>query len=344
MEQLSRYHVSAPNCFTLVRYIFAFCIFCNHLCFTTGNEIFLINGGVFVTGFFIISGFLTFNNYIKAPDVKLFVKKRIRRIVPAYVLAVLFCFLLGLTLTTLPSGDFLANPQTWKYLLANLCFLNYIQPTLPGVFEENVLHAINASLWTMKVEIMFYITVPVVHWLITRFGKNKVLLPVVLLSILYNVITAELYARTQLPLFSSLNHQIFGVLSFFYAPVLILLNSDWIRKYIVPLLSVSLVLHLLSHFDKNFNYVDALPYSLLLLAFVYGVKPLLSTYRWKDYSYEFYLFRFPIMQTVVFCFPQIEVWQLFLASLPISILTAYIVNSLVKTTLKAIDKRKAHVC
>ena len=28
MEQLSRYHVSAPNCFTLIRYIFAFCIFC----------------------------------------------------------------------------------------------------------------------------------------------------------------------------------------------------------------------------------------------------------------------------------------------------------------------------
>ena len=314
------------------------------MCIASGNDIFLCESPVFVWGFFVISGLLTFNSYIKTPDLRLFVGKRIRRILPAYLTVVLMGFISGLLLTTLPLNDFLHNPQTWKYLGANAVFLNYLQPTLPGVFEENVIPFVNASLWTMKVEIMFYISVPIVYWLINRFGKNKVLLPVVLLSILYNVITAELYAHTQLPLFSSLNHQIFGVLSFFYAPVLILLNSDWIRKYIVPLLSVSLVLHLLSHFDKNFNYVDALPYSLFLLAFVYGVKPLLSTYRWKDYSYEFYLFRFPIMQTVVFCFPQIEVWQLFLASLPISILTAYIVNSLVKTTLKAIDKRKVHVC
>ena len=314
------------------------------MCIASGNDIFLCESPVFVWGFFVISGLLTFNSYIKTPDLRLFVGKRIRRILPAYFTVVLMGFISGLLLTTLPLNDFLRNPQTWKYLGANAVFLNYLQPTLPGVFEGNVLPFVNASLWTMKVEIMFYVSVPIVYWLITRFGKNKVLLPVVLLSIFYNVITAELYAHTQLPLFSSLNHQIFGVLSFFYVPVLILLNSDWIRKYIVPLLSVSLVLHLLSHFDKNFNYVDALPYSLLLLAFVYGVKPLLSTYRWKDYSYEFYLFRFPIMQTVVFCFPQIEVWQLFLASLPISILTAYIVNSLVKTTLKAIDKRKAPVC
>ena len=314
------------------------------MCIASGNDIFLCESPVFVWGCFVISGLLTFNSYIKTPDLRLFVDKRIRRILPAYLTVVLMGFISGLLLTTLPLNDFLHNPQTWKYLGANAVFLNYLQPTLPGVFEENVIPFVNASLWTMKVEIMFYISVPIVYWLINRFGKNKVLLPVVLLSILYNVITAEFYAHTQLPLFSSLNHQIFGVLSFFYAPVLILLNSDWIRKYIVPLLSVSLVLHLLSHFDKNFNYVDALPYSLLLLAFVYGVKPLLSTYRWKDYSYEFYLFRFPIMQTVVFCFPQIEVWQLFLASLPISVFTAYIVNSLVKTTLKAIDKRKAHVC
>ena len=236
MPDLLSYHVSQRNCFTLIRYIFAFCIFCNHLCFTTGNPIFLVNGGFFVTGFFIISGFLTFNNYIKTPDVRVFTLKRVRRICPAYMLAVLSCFVLGMVLTTHSLGDFLSNPQTWKYLGANICFLNYLQPTLPGVFEQNVLHAMNASLWTMKVEIMFYVTVPVVHWLIRRFGKNKVLLVIVSLSILYNVVTAELYAYTGNPLFSSLNHQIFGVLSFFYAPVLILVNREWITKHLRPLL------------------------------------------------------------------------------------------------------------
>ena len=330
MPDLLSYHVSQRNCFTLIRYIFAFCIFCNHLCFTTGNPIFLVNGGFFVTGFFIISGFLTFNNYIKTPDVRVFALKRVRRICPAYMLAVLSCFVLGMVLTTHSLGDFLSNPQKWKYLGANISFLNYLQPTLPGVFEQNVLHAMNASLWTMKVEIMFYVTVPVVHWLIRRFGKNKVLLVIVSLSILYNVVTAELYAYTGNPLFSSLNHQIFGVLSFFYAPVLILVNREWITKHLRPLFAMSLLLHLLSHWYQRFGYVDALPYSLLLLAFAYGMKPLLSTFKWKDYSYEFYLFRFPIMQVVVYLYPHIQIWQLFLISLPISILVAFAVNKLVK--------------
>ena len=62
------------------------------MCIASGNDIFLCESTVFVWGFFVISGLLTFNSYIKTPDLRLFVGKRIRRILPAYLTFVLMVF------------------------------------------------------------------------------------------------------------------------------------------------------------------------------------------------------------------------------------------------------------
>ena len=323
MEQLSRYHVSAPNCFTLVRYIFAFCIFCNHLCIASGNDIFLCESPVFVWGFFVISGLLTFNSYIKTPDLRLFVGKRIRRILPAYLTVVLMGFISGLLLTTLSLNDFLRNPQTWKYLGANAVFLNYLQPTLPGVFEGNVLPFVNASLWTMKVEIMFYISVPIVYWLINRFGRNKVVISIVLLSILYDVLTAELYNYTGNPVYAKLNHQVFGMFAYFYMPVLLLFNKEKIRKYIIPLLVLSIPLLLCAYSNEWAKRISPFTLSIVLVAFAYGLKKLHFSYGWKDVSYEFYLLHFPILQIFLAIFPGISLSVLFITSLTSTLVFDY---------------------
>ena len=157
--------IGADNCFTLLRYAFALAIFCNHLCYSTGRPIFLCYGGVFVQGFFVISGFLTMNSYVRKDDWRDFALRRMRRILPGYVTAVLLCFLVGIVFTTLPLSEFFSNIATWRYLCANLVFMNFLQPTLPGVFDDHAMQAINSSLWTMKIEVLFYLSVPFVTWL-----------------------------------------------------------------------------------------------------------------------------------------------------------------------------------
>jgi peptidoglycan/LPS O-acetylase OafA/YrhL len=235
-------------------------------------------------------------------------------------------FIAGLFLTSLPLSEFLHNPQTWKYLGANAVFLNYLQPTLPGVFEENVIPFVNASLWTMKVEIMFYISVPIVYWLINRFGRNKVVISIVLLSILYDVLTAELYNYTGNPVYAKLNHQVFGMFAYFYMPVLLLFNKETIRKHIIPLLVLSIPLLLCAYSNEWAKRFSPFTLSIVLVAFAYGVKKLHFSYGRKDVSYEFYLLHFPILQIFLAFFPGISLSVLFITSLTSTLVLAVALN------------------
>ena len=286
------------NCFTLLRYVFALCIFCNHLCVCTGREIFLCNGIIFVFGFFAMSGFLNFNSYRRTPSPKAFAKKRFRRIYPAYALAVVFCFLVGACFTSLPLKDFLLHKEAWRYLFFNLIFLNYQQPTLPGLFEGNAMAAVNSSLWTMKVEVLFYLSVPVVHWLTERFGHNKTLISIIIASLAYNYLTEWAYLATGNPFYSTLNHQIIGNLAVFYTPVLMLYHMEWVRRHGQMLMWCALALLVPFFFRYEFHYLLPIVLPVLVVTFAYECRWLLFTADWKDFSYEFYLFRFPVLQVL----------------------------------------------
>lgn len=113
-----------------------------------------------VKGFFAISGFLVAKSYLSSQNLVEYGEKRLRRIYPAYMTSILLGLCIGLISTTLSFSDFIQSPETIKYIIANLTFLNFIQPTLPGVFEHNFLQALNGSLWTIKVEVMLYFCIP----------------------------------------------------------------------------------------------------------------------------------------------------------------------------------------
>lgn len=334
-------YIQRENCFTFLRYLFAFCIFCNHLCFTTGNERFLCNGIIFVNGFFIISGFLTFNSFVKNPDIKTFALKRIRRILPAYFIAVVLGFFIGMALTSLDFSDFISRAETWKYLGANMLFLNHFQPTLPGVFENNAMPFINSSLWTMKIEIAFYISVPVVYALMRKFGKNKVLVMIVLFSVLYSIVTKELYEHTHKEIYNILNHQIPGELSFFYAPVLMLLNLEKVERMYKWLVPFSVVLFLVSFPLYKMYYISPLYLTVLIIFFAYKAEPYIKAYRWRDISYEFYLLRFPVLQIVVYAGFTNSLLLIAIVALTVTILAAVALHMVCRRISKVLPPRQA---
>lgn len=310
------------NCFTFLRYLFTLCIFCNHLCATMGKDVFLGHGLVFVCGFFAMSGFLNFNSYRQKPCPKIFSMKRFKRIYPAYGLTVIICLLAGASLSCLSAKEFFVQPETWKYLFFNLLFLNYQQATLPGVFEGNPMPFVNASLWTMKVEVLFYISVPIVHWLIGKFGKHKVLLSIICISLIYNYGTSIAYQQTGNQLFYTLNHQLPGELSYFYIPVLMHYHFDWVRKHGKLLMWASASFFALAWIDERFIFLLPLCLPVLVITFAYECTWLLPTAHWKDVSYEFYLLRFPILQTIIFLGLGTSLWQTALIALPLTFMLA----------------------
>jgi hypothetical protein len=66
--------------------------------------------------------------------------------------------MIGLSLfSNISTSEYFRSPQLFKYFIVNVFFMNFLQPSLPGVFVENGSQAVNGSLWTIKLEIGFYI-------------------------------------------------------------------------------------------------------------------------------------------------------------------------------------------
>jgi peptidoglycan/LPS O-acetylase OafA/YrhL len=152
----------------------------------------------------------------------------------------------------------------------------------------------------MKVEVLFYISVPIVYWMIHKYGKNKVLISIIIFSLLYNYATRIAGILTEDSMFYTLNHQLPGELAYFYLPVLMLQHHQWVKRNGKALMWISFLMLIPFFFDARYDFLHPLCVPVFIVTFAYECKWLLFTKKWKDFSYEFYLFRFPIIQTVIF--------------------------------------------
>lgn len=165
--------VSRDNNINAVRYYLAICILLNHFCVLSGADVIQlprIFGGA--GSFFAISGFLMFPSFEKRPGLKRYFSRRAKRIFPPYVFIVLLAAFGLVFVSNLPAGEYFCSKEFWSYLAANLSFLNFLSPDLPGVFTDatNSISAVNGSLWTMKGEVACYMTVPLVFYVVKVSG------------------------------------------------------------------------------------------------------------------------------------------------------------------------------
>ena len=93
--------VKEANNFDFIRFFLAYSVMFNHFSTLTETDPFwFVSGGFRVKGFFIISGFLVMFSFLRTPNTRIFFRKRIQRIMPAYSLTILLCALIGLFLTS----------------------------------------------------------------------------------------------------------------------------------------------------------------------------------------------------------------------------------------------------
>ena len=318
-----------PN-MDLLRYVLALGVIVAHYNELAGHAIpFPITSFESVGGFFALSGFLVYPSFEKHPRLKEYLKRRARRILPPYFFIVIACAIGLVSVSTLSAGEYFSSGQFLSYLGANLSFLNFLQPALPGVFSgsEYMLPAVNGSLWTMKIEWCLYLSVPPVVWLISRYGWNRRItaLIIVLLSIAYRLALQYVWENTGSGVAELLSRQFFGQLSYFYIGVLIYLWRDSFRKHTAAWFMAGLMVYLLA---------VNVPYGSILLApFAIGmiVLAISLTERTADIlrhrynvSYEMYLFHFPIIQlSICTGVNDLSPWISFPAILFVVILLSY---------------------
>jgi peptidoglycan/LPS O-acetylase OafA/YrhL len=121
----------------------------------------LEGAGLGVDIFFVLSGFLLSMPWHRAsvegkpkPNLARYATRRFLRIVPPYWF-MLFVMLLLMSNTTIP-WDAVGTPEGVKAIITHIFFVQYLFPSTSGGFA-----AVNGSVWTLTIEMLFYITLPV---------------------------------------------------------------------------------------------------------------------------------------------------------------------------------------
>lgn len=287
------------NNFDLIRFVLAAIVFLFHAGGLPGRPELeplgrWLSAEFAVQGFFTVSGYLIFMSYERSGTLGQYFDRRVRRIYPAYAFVVLACAAAGLALTRLPTADYLASPELLRYVGWNLLFLNFLQPTLPGVFEGNPLTVVNGALWTLKVEVMFYLSVPVLAWLFRRLPRAACMAALYLLSVAYTLVLREmvqapgLLERLQFQLPGQLTYFLAGAMFYYYPPG---------RRLALGLAVVALPLLLLEGVPEVL--LRPLAVGALIHYLALGLPWLGNFGRHGDYSYGLYILHFPILQALV---------------------------------------------
>ena len=243
-----------------------------------------------VQGFFVLSGFLVYASLDRSASIGLYAEKRFRRLYPAYAVVVIVCAAAGYAF----SSDARANPlAVGEYLGWNLVFANFMAPELPGVFAGNPMTEVNGALWTLKIEVMFYLVLPVLAWLLRLFGRAHWMLMIAI----YAGAEAWRYFLADMGQVE-LSRQLPGQMSFFITGMaLYRLSLAGARMHIAglagaALLTASLLVDVLEP-------ARALGLGLVAIWIASGWPRLPDAARFGDLSYGVYIVHFPIIQTVV---------------------------------------------
>jgi peptidoglycan/LPS O-acetylase OafA/YrhL len=203
----------------------------------------------------------------------------------ACIVLIQACIMLAL----LPGGPFSEPHATLRYLAVNLTFANFLQYDIGGVLSGLTVPGINPSLWTLKIELGFYLLVPLISVATRRWGF-KVLVLIFLASVAYNVVAFQLgdprYAK-QLP----------GQLQFFVVGMALYLYARDFRVpvWVFPIITVV--------FLAAWSWIHPIPPGirpLLVAAFVFCFAFCTPVLHMRtDMSYSVYLVHGPLIQTML---------------------------------------------
>lgn len=305
-------NVPKCNAFNALRILCCFIVIMMHVLDLSGtSSVFrpFFDGHVAVCVFFILSGFWVTKSYLSSNNLKEYFFKRAKRILPMYYISVGGGLLAFAFASEIPLKEFFCNLETWKYLFWNCIFLNFMHPTLPGCFGDKFV-AVNGALWTIKIEIAFYILLPLLIKILKKLKSlkqiNIILSFLYILSIVYAYILQRYADFWHLP--KQLANQFPAFVSCFVCGIFCLFNFEWIIKKLNILIVPSIFVFTVHYITKT-EFLMPLSLCFICMFFAFKFTSLSFIGEKKDYSYPMYLFHFPLIQLMTYynfyknCFP-----------------------------------------
>jgi len=256
-------------------------------------------GGIGVSLFFAISGFLVARSWQADPNLWRFAMRRLLRIWPGFAAAIAAAaLLLGPAMTQLSLHDYF-HAREFRHYLKGLYF--DVQGVLPFVFDGNALPShVNGSLWTIPVELKCYVGLTIAG--LVGLFRARYLLPAIWIAIV--VVYAGWEPRgasiEQAMGWDIWKRLIFEYSLFFAAGTSYHLLDFGATQRRWKATAASLVVGAIAWACSRefFAFLVAMPITMLSIGLA-SWPVLRSAGRWGDLSFGVYIYAFPVQQTLV---------------------------------------------
>ena len=256
------------------------------------NEfLYVLSGGQSTLGelcvaiFFVISGFLITQSFLRSASMIDYFTNRLLRIAPGlFAVSLAICLVLGPIMTHASSRDYWSNYLTARYIGSALIYPGAQE--LPGVFTTNVYPFItNASTWTLSYEFTCYIFVAAIclglrrSWLL-----SLLMLSIATATVFYTYISPGIFIK-----FSS----------FFLAGSVAYAGRKWVALDLRIFIFSIAMLYLSITLQHGLIPVFCLfgTYATIYLAYACHLNRY-DIARYGDFSYGVYLCAWPVQQVV----------------------------------------------
>lgn len=295
----------SSNCFHFLRLLFALTVVIGHFIGISHLDDIqylrpYFNTYYAVTGFFVISGFLITQSYLKTHDIKFYFKKRANRLLPAYMTVVIGCAFLFVFVSDYSVVQYFTHPMWRKYLFANMGFLNFIQPCLPGVFNNDFLDCpVNPSLWTIKIEVGFYIVLPLLIYLLIKLKHRYIgLITIYLFAVIYRNLLNWYGNINEIDMAIFLARQLPGFMSYFSVGMMFCLYKNLFLKYKNYIIIPAIVIFIIERYFEV-EYFLPLAYGTMVVWAAYSLKCFNNLGRFGDISYGIYIYHAPLLKLLM---------------------------------------------
>jgi peptidoglycan/LPS O-acetylase OafA/YrhL len=293
------------NNFDFLRFALAACVILAHAKFSregishadTNSVSFLGGGRMALNGFFVISGFLIANSWMNSKSALDYLKKRILRIYPALVIALLFCILVVGPLGGANLATYFTDPQTYRFLAPLVLGENQ---SLPGVFQNlPVPGKVNSPVWSIRFEIVCYLMIlglGILHILKQRSVVLGLFCTVWIVFILQEYRFLE-HLNFTIFYFGDIR-ELPRLVTFFLSGTLVYLYRNEIRHTSLWFMAA------LAGFLITYKFLPSIGmpifFTYLLFYIAYQRRLRLENFaRYGDFSYGLYLYGWPVQQLLI---------------------------------------------
>jgi len=249
-------------------------------------------GTLAVDVFFVISGFLITQSFLRTASTSRFLRARVLRIFPGLAVATTFtAIVLGPLVTRLSLSQYFSDERTYTYFLTILLH-NSANRMLPGVFDHNAFpNFVNGSTWTLEAEFLCYLAIAVL-------GTLRVLKPGVIVGLLGVAMVQPFFPLLPIgdPWLAYLDF-----FRYFAAGALLFLYRDSIPVNRNLALAAGTILLLSARFGRGLNSLGVVLGSYLIIWAAFSAPGRFSSWaKHGDFSYGIYIYAFPIQQAIVY--------------------------------------------